>query len=61
MSQSYLIVGQDLWGEAAELIVAEASPIEAARAAVERFGWLRLDWIELLDSELRNDLPGEKA
>jgi hypothetical protein len=59
MSQ-YWIVGANLDGENAQLVIAEASPEEAARAAVEKFGFLRLDLIELVGSELRNDLQKRK-
>jgi hypothetical protein len=58
---TYWIVARDLWDRTADLIVAEASPDEAARAAVERFGFLRLDWIELVESSLDNSLPDEGA
>jgi hypothetical protein len=58
MSQ-YWITGRDIWNRDAELIVAEPGPIEAERAALERFGFLKLDRCELLRSEMCNDLPEE--
>jgi hypothetical protein len=57
---TYWIVGQDLWGKAADLVVTEADPMEAARTAIEKFGFLKLDLIQVIAaSELRNDLPDE--
>jgi hypothetical protein len=45
---TYWVTGADIFSRATELMSAEANPVAAGRAAVERFGFLRLDWIELV-------------